>query len=200
MPAERHFLGWDAPVTAKVRDSLLPPALSGPVDLEKDLIIVPTAQAGRRLRETLALYCAERNTALLSPQVVEPIFFLRAADESTNVANQTEVAATWADVLMKTDISQYAGLFPARIPHQDFTWATHTAEMVQRLRDTLADGGRRITEVYQDFGSVLEEQDRWHDLAELETIYLERLNQLGLEDPYEHMIKRAGANSCSCSP
>ena len=191
MPAERHFLGWDAPVTAKMRDLLMPPALSGPVDLGKVLIIVPTAQAGRRLRETLALYCAERNTALLSPQVVEPIFFLRATDEPTNVASQTEVAATWSDVLMKIDISQYAGLFPARIPHQDLIWATHTAEMVQRLRDTLADGGRRITEVYRDFGSVLEEQDRWHDLAELETIYLERLNQLGLEDPYEHMIKRA---------
>lgn len=191
MSVERHFLGWDAPVTAKVRDFLLPPRLSGPVDLGRDLIVVPTAQAGRRLRETLALHCAEQNTALLSPRVVEPIFFLRAGEKSANVANQTEVAATWADVLMKVDISQYPGLFPARIPNQDFIWAMHTAEMIQRLRDTLADGARRITEVYQDFGSVLEEQDRWRDLAELETIYLSRLDQLDIEDPYDHMIRKA---------
>ena len=54
MPVERYFLGWDAPVTAKVREFLLPQQLSGPVDLGKDLIVVPTRQAGRRLREALA--------------------------------------------------------------------------------------------------------------------------------------------------
>ena len=46
MPVERYFLDWDAPVTAKVREFLLPQQLSGPVDLGKDLIVVPTRQAG----------------------------------------------------------------------------------------------------------------------------------------------------------
>ena len=54
MPVERYFLDWDAPVTAKVWESLLPQQLWGPVDLGKELIVVPTRQAGRRLREVLA--------------------------------------------------------------------------------------------------------------------------------------------------
>ena len=78
MPVERHFLGWDAPVTTKVQQFLLPSQLSGPVDLENQLIVVPTRQAGRRLREALAMHCAEQNTALLSPRVVTPTFFLHS--------------------------------------------------------------------------------------------------------------------------
>ncbi|GAG43160.1 unnamed protein product, partial [marine sediment metagenome] len=112
MPVERHFLDWDAPVTVKVREFLLPGRLSGPVDLENQLIVVPTRQAGRRLREALALYCAGEKTALLSPRVVQPIFFLHSDKEPVSVANQTEVAAAWAGVLMEADPGEYGGLFP----------------------------------------------------------------------------------------
>ena len=191
MPVERHFLGWDAPVTAKVREFLLLPQVSGPVDLGKYLIVVPTAQAGRRLRQALALHCAEQNTALLSPRVVTPSFFLHPDEEAANVANQTEVAAVWADVLLKADLTQYGGLFPAGTPEQDFTWAIHTGEMIQRLCDVLVDGGRGIADVHRDFGSVLEEPERWRDLARLETAYLERLEELGREDPSALKIKRS---------
>ena len=191
MPVERHFVGWDAPVTAKVREFLLPPQLSGPVDLGNLLLVVPTRQAGRRLREALARHCAEQNTALLSPRVVTPAFLLHSEDEPANVANQTEVAAVWADVLMRADLTQYSGLFPAGTPEQDFAWAIHTGEMIQRLRDTLVDGGHCIADVHQQFGSVLEEPERWRDLAELETAYLERLRELGRQDPSELMIKRS---------
>jgi len=33
MPVERYFLGWDAPVTAKVREFLLPQQLCWQVDM-----------------------------------------------------------------------------------------------------------------------------------------------------------------------
>jgi len=191
MPVERIFLGWDAPVTAKAREFLLPQQLSRPVDLEKELIVVPTRQAGRRLRESLALHCAEHNTALLSPRVVTPNFFLLSENESKNVANQTEVAAIWADVLMRADLSEYSEFFPARTPEQNFTWAMHTGEMMQRLRDTLTDGGYRIADVYRDFSSFLEELERWQDMAKLETAYLAQLIELGLQDPCELVIKRS---------
>ena len=191
MPVKRYFLGWDAPVTAKVREFLLPQELHGPVDMEKELIVVPTRQAGRRLRESLALYCAEQKTALLSPRVVTPTFFLLSADEQANVANQTEVATVWADVLTKTNLSEYSGLFPARTPEQSFSWAMHTSEMIQRLRDSLVDGGYRIADVYKGFSSILQEPERWQDLARLETAYLSRLEELGLQDPCNHKINRS---------
>ena len=163
MAIERHFLGWDAPVTTKGREFLLPSQITGPVDIEKQLIVVPTRQAGRRLREALALHCAEQNTALLSPRVVTPAFFLHSKHETARVANQIEVTAVWAEVLMRADLSQYSEFFPARTAEQSFTWAMHTAGLLQGLRDTLLDGGHRIADILDSFGNILEEQERWED-------------------------------------
>ena len=191
MPVERHFLGWNTAVTTKVREFLLPSQLSGPVDLEPQLMVVPTRQAGRRLREALAMHCAEQNTALLSPRVVTPTFFLHSEHESMKMANQTEVTAVWIDVLMKADLSQYSEFFPARTTEQSFTWAMHTSGLMQRLRDTLVDGGQCIADIYGKFGNILEEQERWEDMAKLETAYLARLEELGLEDPHELTLRRA---------
>ncbi len=183
MRVELRFLGWDAPATAKVREFLLPQESAGPIDLSRDLIVVPTNQAGRRLREALALHCSSRKTALLSLRVVTPAYFLQPEDEVGTVAAPLEVAAAWADVLMKADLGCYGGLFPARAPSQDFLWALRTGEMIEGLRSTLVDGGYSIAGVYRDFSGILEEKERWHDLAELETAYLERLGEIGLQDP-----------------
>lgn len=191
MAVERVFLGWDRPAVVKVREYLLPQELYGPVDLARDLIVVPTTQAGRRLREVLALHCASRKTALLSPRVATPKFFLYAEDESGKMASPLETVAVWTDVLTKVDLSHYSGLYPARTPSPDFTWALHTGEMIQTLRETLADGGYRITDVNRDFGHQLEEKDRWEDLANLETAYLDRMAALGLSDPFESMLRYA---------
>ncbi len=193
MAVELHFLGWDAPVTTKVQQFLLPSQLQGPVDLEKQLIVVPTRQAGRRLREALALHAAEQNTALLSPRVVTPAFFLHSEHEPERVANQTEVTAVWIDVLLKADLGQYSQFFPGPESDQSFTWAMHTGDLLQRLRETLTDGAQRIADVLASFGSILEEQERWDDMARLENAYLRRLDELGLADPCEIKIRRAEA-------
>jgi len=191
MAVERHFLGWDGPVTEKVRQFLLPSQLSGPVDLESHLIVLPTRQAGRRLREALAMHCAGQNTALLSPRVVTPAFFLHSEHAPARVANQAEATAVWIDVLMKADLSRYSAFFPARTPDQSFTWAMHTGGLLQRLRDTLADGGHRIADICAGYCSILEEQDRWEDMARLEAAYLAGLGELGLEDACDNMIRQA---------
>jgi len=183
MSVELRFLGWDAPVTTKVREFLLPQGATDPEHLARDLIVVPTRQAGRRLREALALHCSSQKTALLSLRVVTPSFFLHPEDEEGTVASPLEVAAVWADVLRQADLGRYGGLFPARAPSQDFLWALRTGEMIQGLRNALADGGCSIAGVCRDHDDILEEKERWHDLAELESAYLERLGALGLQDP-----------------
>lgn len=189
MPIARHFLGWDAPATTKVREFLIPTQPSEPVDLARELIVVPTRQAGRRLREALATHCASHKTALLSPRVVEPTHFLQPGEGCGTVASSLEMTAVWVDVLLKADLSQHRGLFPVHIPAQDFTWALHTAEVIQNLRKDLADGGYLIRDVWRDLASVLEELDRWRDLTVLETAYLERLSSTGLTDRYQSMIR-----------
>ena len=78
---EREFLGWDRPFLTKAvawlaerRDEL--PGM---------LVVVPTAQSGRRLREALA----EAAGAVLSPKIATPGSFLQSRDD--------EAAADWMD-------------------------------------------------------------------------------------------------------
>ncbi len=192
---ERHFLGWDAPIAAKVRDFLLPGAPSGTVDLSKDLIIVPTRHAARRLREVLALHTTAHGAALVPPHVDTPTSFFRPEGDPSNlnIATPIEVWALWADVLLKTDLSLHGGLFPTGVPTPDFHWAVRTGQMIQQVRDELADGGLSLGDVIGNFGEILEERDRWEDLAALERIYLDRVGAMGKEDPVVFMIRRARA-------
>lgn len=194
MPVKRHFIGWDSPVAEKIPRVFLPQNICGPIDLSEYLVIVPTAQAGRRLRQAISLRSKELETEILHPpRVEEPIFFLRLTDESTAIANPTEVSAVWANVLMHADLSQLHGLFPTRTPTKDFSWAMQTAETIQQLRKTLVDGGYQIGDICEGFSEVLEEYDRWQDLAKLESAYLFKLNEIGLEDRFSLMIKRAAS-------
>jgi len=73
MSVNRHFLPWDKP--------LLPQAVAhlaagwngaGPLDLSRLLVIVPTRQSGRRLREALAEHAAGRGQAALPPRIMTP--------------------------------------------------------------------------------------------------------------------------------
>ena len=188
MPVKRHFLNWDASVIEKVRDFLLPQELSGPVELARDLVVMPTRQAGRRLREALARQCSSQKTALLSFRAVTPDYFLHPEDSSGTIAKPLEVAAVWAEILMNADLGLYGSLFPSYIPSQDFLWALRTGEIIQKLRNTLADGGYSIAAVYNDFRDILEEMERWQDLAELESLYLARLGEMGRRDPCKEML------------
>ncbi|MFO8011594.1 MAG: PD-(D/E)XK nuclease family protein [Dehalococcoidia bacterium] len=190
MPVKRHFLGWEAPLTEKVCEFLLPSEQRGPVDLDKYLIVVPTRQSGRRLRETLAIKCSARKTALLSPRVVTPAYFFQP-DPAITVANPIEVIAAWAGLLLEIDLRQYPGLFPTHQPHQDFSWATHFAGTIESLRDELADGGYSLSDIISKSGSELEEPERWHDLARLESAYLESLERNGRMDPVRHKIEQS---------
>ena len=73
MSLRRHFLAWDRP--------LLPQAVEflaggwqggGPLDLGELLVVVPTQQSGRRLREALAAHAAKHGAAVFPPRVMLP--------------------------------------------------------------------------------------------------------------------------------
>ena len=77
---EREFLGWERPFLTQAAAWLL----ERRDELPGMLVVVPTAQSGRRLREALA----EAAGALLAPKVVTPGSFLQSRDD--------EAAADWA--------------------------------------------------------------------------------------------------------
>lgn len=191
MPVLRHFLGWDKPVTDRVAEFLLPDLSGGETDLGNTLIIAPTRQANRRLREALARRAATRNTGILAPRVMTPNVFLQPEESADRISRPLPMAALWTSLLLECDIQQYTTLFPVTPAEMNFDWAVSMAETIIRLRDTLAEGGYLIADVVRRHGAELEEADRWKELAELERTYLATLQQAGLEDWNACMIRRA---------
>ncbi len=185
---ERHFLGWDEPLTARICDFLLPKKIAGPVDLSGQLIVVPTSHAGRRLREALALRCARHNTGLIAAQIVTPGFLVRSHAANEREADPTTIKAVWDKVLLNGDMSNLRGLFPTGIPDRDSALVMNTGEMIQKLRLTLAESALTISDVLAAHGTDLEEQERWRDMAKLETDYLKCLRELAMADPCERQI------------
>jgi ATP-dependent helicase/nuclease subunit B len=187
MPVVRHFLGWERPLVEAVRDFIIPGPPSGPIDLSSDLILVPTRQAGRRLTDALALYCAEANTALLSCQVVTPSVLLKATPPRP-IAGPLDVQACWITVLSSIDPAQLPGLFPSAPPDTDAEWALRFASMIDGLRHTLLEAGLTIETLVSTRADDLVELERWQDLAALETAYLAELDRLGLLDPCHQQL------------
>ncbi len=191
MTLERHFLGWDAPVIRKVRDYLVPEHPGGPVDLRSILVLLPTQQAGRRLREALTLLCAEYGTYLLAPSLRTPSRLLQIDDAAVSIASPLDVAAVWATLLQRIDPSELPGLFPAATPEGDFRWALRIGAMLQSVRETLSEQGYSVRSVVDQFGDSLEEIARWTDIARMEEQVVSHLQQLGLADACSETLRRA---------
>lgn len=167
---ERVFLGWDRPFLGLLTEWLLArrDALPGL------LLVVPTAQAGRRLREALA----EAAGALLAPKVVTPGHFLRT-DEAAPEA--VELLA-WVETLEEVrDWEAFSAAFPvAPGEGESAGWALGLARSLVGVRTslqenalTLADAARRLS------GTV--EAERWEALARLEAKVEQRLTRWGLK-------------------
>lgn len=180
---KRTFLGWDSPLTDKVRDYLLANAHTETApDLEDCLVIVPTRQAGRRLREALAAWCNAHDTALLSARIVTPHFLFMQGANNADVAGPVITRAAWINVLTGKDLSPLQALFPGISGEQPFQWALNTGDIIQGLRRELADGAYTIRRVLEKHSTELEELERWQDLAALEDLYLSELESFGKED------------------
>jgi ATP-dependent helicase/nuclease subunit B len=194
MPVQRHFLGWDRPVTHSICDFLIPAQIPDSVDLGGTLTIVPTREAGRRLREALAARCSATGNALLSARVVVPASLFRPAEDAhTRETSGFVTRAIWAEVLHNTPATDFPALFPAHQGQRDFVWAERMGETLQQLRETLADGGHTIQSVFEEHGSDLDEPDRWRDLASAEAAYLSRVGALGYRDATLRKIEQASS-------
>ncbi len=177
----RHFLPWAAP--------LLPQAVAwlardwngaGPLNLSSWLVVVPTRQAGRRLREALAEHAAKRDQAVFPPRVVTPeLLVTQAVTPGTPTANRLESLLAWTEVLRAVDLAEVRAVLPHDPPARDFAWALGLGRELMRLQSTLAEGGWRISDVAARAGEMCPELERWHELGELERRHAARLAELG---------------------
>ncbi|MBC8126388.1 MAG: PD-(D/E)XK nuclease family protein [Gloeobacteraceae cyanobacterium ES-bin-144] len=165
---KRVLLGWNRPFLDVTAEWLLERRDA----LPRMLVVVPTSQSGRRLREALA----ERVGALLSPKFVTPGSFLKL--------NDSEVAADWIEHLawLETleaveDWEIYQELFPEP-PNAEKEWAGGlTADMV-KLRRALQENGLTLSSAARILASSVE-AERWKSLAALENLVEGKLRSWG---------------------
>jgi ATP-dependent helicase/nuclease subunit B len=191
VPVERLFLGWDAPLVDTVCGHLAPAPSVGPVDLADTLILVPTRQAGRRLRESLARRCSAAGQALLSVRAVPPAILFAPVPGPLRVASGVCVKSAWAEVLLELDVDARRAFCAGDVA--DMAWALHTGEMLQRLREQLCEGGYLVRDVVEHLDEEIQEQERWRAMAGMEQDYLDRLARGGYEDPCAARLRSAAA-------
>lgn len=175
---ERVFLGWERPLCGLLVEWLL----ARRERLPGMLVVVPTAQAGRVLREGLATAAG----ALLAPKVVTPEFFFRPAGED-GVASSIEARFAWIDVLRGLGRRDAAALFPVEPVERSFSWASGVARELEKVRNALAEGGRS----FADAAALSPERDRWVDLVEIENRVMARFTRWGMEDPLMAKLRAA---------
>ena len=153
----RIFLGWEKPWSRSIAEWLA----TDPERLRRRLVVVPTREAGRRLRETLlAVLGGGGAAAMLGPRLAAPEDFFRPADPMPEAVRW----AGWRRVLEDTPDAAVAELFPAGIARQDREWRLAVARQIEEARDTLGSGGWDFAALAE---KVPEEAGRWRELAGL---------------------------------
>jgi ATP-dependent helicase/nuclease subunit B len=187
----RHFLSWDRP--------LLPQAVAflagewpgrGPLDLSHLLVLVPTRQSGRRLREALADYAAKHGAAVFPPRVMLPESLLTPA-AADDVASRLESLLAWTEVLRGVELDACREVFPVDPPERSFAWAIRLAQDFTRLQHALAESGLQLADVPERLGADFPERERWQQLAELERGQGRVLAALGRRDAHAARIAEA---------
>lgn len=137
-----EWLGWDAPAIELVAARLLDLRKKRPDTFRRTLLVLPTAESARRLREYMALRAreeAETATApLLMPRVMQLGHLL--ATEGNDIATEQETLAAWLRVLCKEGedpVAAYAPLIARRPEKHIARWAVGTAFKLMQLRQQL---------------------------------------------------------------
>jgi len=183
---KRHFWGWDAPVLEKAvhylsRDHSGEVAL----DLADTLIIVPTSEAGRRLKESLA---REIPAGVLVPWVWTAEQALLPASMRKEAASQIQSQMAWQQALQKVEVEKLTALFPVLPAERGWIWLLELARLLADLNSLLGAGGLSFADVAEQAGH---DASRWRDLAVIEEAYTMELEKVGLVDSQALKLKGA---------
>lgn len=170
---ERIFLGYDAPFLPLLVERLLDDRES----LAEALVIVPTGQSGRILREHLAAAA----TAILAPTVTTPGSLLHIDDAS--VAPPWIEKIAWTEALTSIPAEawrNYSDLFPVppEISDGNPDWAVSLSAEITALRATLQEHRHNLFSASKFLAST-PEVGRWENLARLETLAERQLSAWG---------------------
>lgn len=173
----RHFWGWDTPVLDKALAFLIKdrPVGPGAPDFADCLLIVPTAEAGRRLREGLARGLA--TTGLLSPVVWTAEQALLPPLARRGVATPLQSQLAWQQALQSLPPARLPALFPQPPETPGWAWQVETSRLLMELQALIGAGGLSFAEIEAGHDAA-----RWRDLATLAAAQAAVLADRGLED------------------
>jgi ATP-dependent helicase/nuclease subunit B len=189
----RHFLTWHSPLPKQAVAWLARDwDRRGPLDLSHLLVVVPTRQAGRRLRAGLAELADAHATAVFPPRVVTPEKLIVPAAE-LNAATPLQVTLAWIHVLQGAALDNFRAVFPLDPPARNFTWARRFAREFVQLQSTLAEVGLLIDDVPARLPAGFPERERWQQLAVLARHHRDTLAERGWGEPQGARIATARA-------
>lgn len=143
----------------------------GVAALDHLLVVVPTRQAGRRLRQTLA----ETLGACIPPRIMLPAHLIQTGTELPEIP-RLESTGLLAWFLQHRPADAWPSLFPAsgRPGTQTFQWALGISRQLHELWFILEENALLMADVAVQIDTLLPpetaalESDRWQDLARLE--------------------------------
>jgi len=157
----------------------------GAPSLSHLLVVVPTRQAGRRLRQALA---EQAGGCLLPPLVRLPAQLIVPAHEpALPVATPAETLGLLAGFAFGLDLSEWPDLFPekGRPRQRTFAWALGVARQIGDLWTILQENALTMADVSNRIEDLLSGENldveiaRWHDLARLEARFFDALRAAG---------------------
>lgn len=180
------FLGWDKPWTDLFAGWLE----SEPDRLRRRLVVVPTRESGRRLRERMVSGAGTAGGgAILGLRVTTPDDFFRPDQPMPDAMRW----AAWLAVLREARDEDVSALFPAGVADRDDAWRLAIIRQIEQARELLASGNADFSAVAR---SLTEDTGRWQDLERLEQRVVALWRQWGLADPVQAKRARALAPVC----
>ncbi len=186
-----NFWGWDSPLIQKAVAEL-----SGrtrgrhAIDLSDTLIIVPTAESSRRLREALAVEAATRDAAVMAPWVWHPEQCLLPEEDRRRTATATQCLLAWVRVLQEGDLARLTKLFPSLPERRSIRWMSGMARTFIDLQSALGAAGLQFADVAASEHAEAD-RERWVELTVLERAFEKVIGAMSRIPPQRMKRERA---------
>jgi ATP-dependent helicase/nuclease subunit B len=181
---------WERPFLPQLVERLTADCAVAPWDLRELMVVVPTQESGRRLRQALARAAADAGTGVLSPSILTPEQLVRAG-LGPEVASDLDALAAWVEVLLAVDLEEFRAVVPSDPARRDARWAVGFAQQLVVLQRELGEHGLDFAAVEHKVQATPAEPERWRQLAQLERQWVQALQRGGRANPAAALLDRA---------
>ena len=175
MSIRRFFLGWDQPLVELANNFLINYPSKKLSD--KTLIIVPSKQAARKLKNIYQKNSKSENCPIFGTPETALNFF---QNDSERAPTQTEKSLAWALTLKNIKLKELRNIFPIPPPGRSMNWALRTSNAFISLKNSLSEGGLNISDINKTEESNFVDLSRWQELELLENMVESSLKKNGL--------------------